>query len=283
MRNRIAGGAEKRLRRIDITSILYVGLEIQRVFFHNAKKTTPAANRNQEPPMKRGITGNWPVIVCTALCLCACGGGTGQQPAGDIRQPENPAPIPGEAPVETPGEKPPPPAEIIHPQKGKPPPTKEPAYIEAAMRYLASRGGNNGVNRPRETLLLVESAIDARGTRHLRFQQVHRNIPVYAHELRVHLTENRRVYRVDGRCTPIPPDFQASFSITEAGAGRLAEATNADAEWTAGEIKRYILVEESGRPRPALRVTLRKGLLHKYVFIDGDTGRILKTAAGTRY
>jgi Zn-dependent metalloprotease len=74
------------------------------------------------------------------------------------------------------------------------------------------------LQQPHDELRCVAAETDELGLKHVRFQQIHQAIPVWANELNVHLDQHNRVYLVQGRYIPTPQhvNTQPAISVCQA-------------------------------------------------------------------
>jgi Zn-dependent metalloprotease len=87
-----------------------------------------------------------------------------------------------------------------------------------ALCFVESHRTIFKLQQPHDELRCSAEETDELGLKHVRFQQIHREIPVWGRELNVHLDQQDRVYLVQGRYVPTPQhvDTQPSISVQRA-------------------------------------------------------------------
>lgn len=87
------------------------------------------------------------------------------------------------------------------------------ADLQLAQQWLETFAPVLKLRQPAAELSLSRYETDDLGSRHLRLQQSFQNVPVWAHELYLHLDATGQVYAVNGRYAPTP----AQVDVTAAG------------------------------------------------------------------
>jgi len=130
-----------------------------------------------------------------------------------------------------------------------------------------------GINDGYKEFRAVNRFHDNLGLTHVRLQQVHRSIPVWARETIVHLDAKDNVYLIAGDTLPIPQiDTEPTLTIAEALAvveadfGPLGERTEAEL---------VIYTDTMRIPRLCYAVAASRDLQRWQYFVDADTGRII--------
>ena len=146
---------------------------------------------------------------------------------------------------------------------------------------------------PRTELRALNSSRDASGRHHIKFQQRHQGIPIWGHELVVHLEPGGGLYAINARYAPTPRSFQpapAALQATEAihrARTHLAATTpirDLDAwaknllNYQGPSATQYIWVnEKTRRHHLAWHVSIRPNMRDRwYYFIDAHNGHILE-------
>jgi len=81
--------------------------------------------------------------------------------------------------------------------------TKQPDEpARAAMNFFGEIKALYGIGSPEEELQLVDEQEDRVGNKHLKYQQMVKNYPVFAHELRIHINRYNKIKGVHGRFVP---------------------------------------------------------------------------------
>jgi len=127
---------------------------------------------------------------------------------------------------------------------------------------------------------------DARGLRHIKFQQVYKGIPLWGKEVIVHLDKKDAVYLVEGRIEPTPDlDVKPKISQEEA-LERVRRDFDKSGGSPPGDFPSCGLVIHTdglGIARLAYQVTAYKGHEQWQYFVDAKTGHIVEKYNDTRY
>lgn len=150
------------------------------------------------------------------------------------------------------------------------PPDGSNGSVEAAYDYLQTA---HGVEDPARQFALLEQQEDSLGQTHLRFQQLHQGIPVYAANIVVHLNPDRSGRHLTGQIFPISAEIPTSPAVTTAEARNTA-VTHECAE-TAGEPELVYYVIDINKPALAWRVPGQRGMLTCDVFVAADQPRVI--------
>ncbi|MET0405304.1 MAG: M4 family metallopeptidase [Cystobacter sp.] len=124
------------------------------------------------------------------------------------------------------------------------------------------------------------SHVDARGHRHLRFQQTFQGLPVVGGELVLHADEAGEVYAINGTARPVEAEASRA-SVAPEAAREVARRTSSASQAEAGEPVRrvYLLTEHSQAPRLAYEVRVtgqREGMpVDDLVYVDAQRGDVL--------
>jgi len=157
-----------------------------------------------------------------------------------------------------------------------------PAHVEQAFSYLEQKKKKLNLTNPRAQLILVNETIDRFGKKHLKFQQIHKQVPVWGHEIIIHLDETNTPYSINGdilsplniaSTTPAITPHDAVNSVIQAAKWGLQG-------WRATNDTLYILNQNS-RDYLTYRLIVRKGLLRNFVFVNAENGEIIHSISGT--
>ena len=137
-------------------------------------------------------------------------------------------------------------------------------------------------SNPRNQLTAVDYRVDSLHFKHIKFQQTVGDIPVWGSYLTVHFNSSNAIYRISGRPYPGLDDINTSPALTKQKAAEAAAHAGQEqsGDWQPGAVLLYVLPEESGA-KLVYEVTVTKGLTRKFVFIDANSGQLVKTLSGT--
>jgi thermolysin len=153
----------------------------------------------------------------------------------------------------------------------------------AALQFLRNSKELFDMDRPDEELKFKYASTDARGNRHVRFQQMYRGLPVFGNELIVHMDSENAVQGINSRFMPrIDLPTEPSISANRAQRTVLEDST-ANRE-RVGETPTLLVFMYEGRSHLAWNVTVdgidealdgsETPAKWEY-FVDGLTGEIL--------
>lgn len=151
-----------------------------------------------------------------------------------------------------------------------PPPGPTSGRVDAAHRYLEAA---HKIEDPARQFVLLEQHEDSLGQTHLRFQQVHQGIPVYAANIVVHLNPDLSGRHLTGHVFPLAADIPSSATVTAAEARALA-VTHKCAD-KAGEPELMYYAKDNRNAALAWRVPGQRGMLTCDVFVAADQPRVI--------
>lgn len=116
-----------------------------------------------------------------------------------------------------------------------------------AHSFLVENKALFNLSTPESDLRLKDTSTDARGNRHIRFQQMYRNLPVFGYEVVVHLDNTNSVKGFNGRTIG---DFNLSerSRITVAQARRTILGDSADNHELPGQEPVLLVLVREGTP-----------------------------------
>ncbi|MGH7451684.1 MAG: M4 family metallopeptidase, partial [bacterium] len=153
---------------------------------------------------------------------------------------------------------------------------------------------------PRSELKVAEFFRDELGKQHVKFVQWYQGVPVWGHDLVVHLEANGKLYALNARYSPTPREVnlqEAKISAAQAiqiagdnlsshtGIQELGDRFKEILSYHGPIATRYIWVDkEMQRPHLVWHVQIRPNLRdHWYYFIDAGSGEILKHYNATNF
>jgi Zn-dependent metalloprotease len=162
---------------------------------------------------------------------------------------------------------------------------------ERALSFIVANREVFLLDDPRQELEAVESFTDEFGMRHLKFAQSYKDIPIWGHDLVMHLDAAGELYAINARYSPTPRTLNLEAApISAEQAIRLAEnnlaaraAIKSMSDWEkqfleySGPIAaKYIWVdEETQAPHLIWLVEIRPNLRDWWhYFIDAQTGAV---------
>jgi Zn-dependent metalloprotease len=157
-------------------------------------------------------------------------------------------------------------------------------YVEIAYEFLRSRSDLIKIENPRLEFRKEGVSVDELDLKHVRFQQVANEMPIWGRQLSVHLNRDNQVYLVQGRYEPTLKDVAVSEGISaEAAAERAVEEASREGNgWRAIGSEKYIFMAAPDTPRLAYLVTVVRGIAGRdYYFVDALSGKVLHVMPGT--
>lgn len=150
--------------------------------------------------------------------------------------------------------------------------TEKNDLADIAMQYLSDNKVQTGIHNPSRDLQLITTSTDKYQTHHLKYNQLFKNVPVWASELIVHI-KNKGVYRVDGKAKRIPEDLTVSPGLSAREAEKSAFNVT-DGKYAS---QLMVLVENNKLARLVYRIQVNSGLKRYVAFVDAHTGDVVKT------
>ncbi len=148
---------------------------------------------------------------------------------------------------------------------------------ETARSFLRSKRGLLRLSDPDNELLLSAYSTDALNRRHLRYQQIFKDIPVWTAELNVHLDRNGNVDLLNGAFVPTPKRMVTQPAWSEAEAIEAARAAVSNGETAKADIPLLIIFPlKNNICRLAWKIELSDSYNYDWlVIVDASNGSIL--------
>jgi Zn-dependent metalloprotease len=171
-------------------------------------------------------------------------------------------------------------------------PSQSQTHLALAETFFAEYKELLQLNDPVRELRLRDYQSDELGSKHLKFEQTYRGVPVWASEVILHLNANDEVYALNGRYEPTPTRIVTteaqvpSARAVEIAANDLAARVRVEPlSPAAAELLNYsgptaekviFPMRRSGEPRLAWIVNVRPNFVQNwYTFVDAQTGDVL--------
>ena len=152
--------------------------------------------------------------------------------------------------------------------------------VAKAIAYLQSRRSKYGISNAESEFVFQNDTVDKQNRHHIRFQQAHRGVPVFGHQLIVHFGDTTEPNGVSGTYRSIHSNLEI-----EPGLYPKDASTNAldpkGAGWTTISVEKNIYVAAL-RPRLAYLVTIERNGERMLVFIDAKDGSLLHEISEVR-
>ena len=171
---------------------------------------------------------------------------------------------------------------------------------EIALSYIQANRQLFKLQNPMQELKVEDSYQGARGKFHVHLQQMYQGLPVWGHEIVVHLDENLRLYAINARYSPTPEgldvtaqrlssreavdialnDLEGFVEIQEMSP-RIRRILNYDGPVA----KRYVWIQSATQKAHVIwHVEVRPNIRDRwYYFIDAQTGDILEKYNATNF
>jgi len=152
-------------------------------------------------------------------------------------------------------------------------------FAEIALAFLSGHHLLFKMIHPLDELEVQSVAADDLCLKHVRFQQVFREVPVWASEIVVHLDRSNHVYLVQGKYVPTPKDVNPLPVLNQEEAcgivARELESTGSECRSCRPEL--VIFAPPTRRARLAYRVLTTSSLMEGWAFtVDAQTGALLE-------
>ncbi|MBD3384619.1 T9SS type A sorting domain-containing protein [candidate division KSB1 bacterium] len=151
------------------------------------------------------------------------------------------------------------------------------AFIDRAKLYW-------NLKHEDDRLVPYESRTDKTGMTHVRLQQLYANLPVYGHELYLHIDTHNRLRCINGRVDPIDHRIDVNPAITAEEAKRQAAAfLKIDSKESSSQLLIYPH-RDSNRQVLSYLVTASPALDQRWeIFVDANSGEILHAGNRTAF
>jgi Zn-dependent metalloprotease len=160
---------------------------------------------------------------------------------------------------------------------------KKDLYVEISYEFLQGWNKLFKINNPRKEFTAIDVKIDDLNYKHIRFQQVMENIPIWGRELSIHLNGKNQVYLVQGHSEPTLKNVPAVAGISEQTAIHVSKDAVSGGKngWEVTEITKAIFMVDDRIPRLSYKITLVMGIMgREYYFVDAMDGKILHRITG---
>jgi len=158
----------------------------------------------------------------------------------------------------------------------------ESRYAEYVYLYFEQKKWKYAINNPRSQLVFKSESLDNLQNKHVKFQQVHKGVPVWGREIIVHLDENNFVYSISGEILTGLSMLNTQPAIAKGKAVDLAMQAKqwGGKGWQVKGVELYVF-NQNGNNYLVYRLTLTKGLLREFVFMNADDAEIIHRISGT--
>ena len=155
-------------------------------------------------------------------------------------------------------------------------------YVEHAYVHLEQNKSKYGLENPRSQLTFINEKVDNLDNKHVKFQQVHEGVPVWGREIIVHLDENNFLNNISGGILTGLSMLNTQPVITKEKAGNeVMQAKQWGGKgWKVMDIELYIF-NQNDNNYLVYRLTLTKGLLREFVFLNAHDAQIIHRISGT--
>ena len=155
-------------------------------------------------------------------------------------------------------------------------------YAKYIFAYLEQEKTNFNLDNPQSQLRFVNETIDNQNNKHVSFQQVHNDVPVWGHEIIFHLDASNSVYHVSGEIlagiyelntTPVLSADRVNDVIMQ------HDPWSSEA-WKINDSELYVF-NHNTKSYLTYRLTMAKGLLREFLFVNANDGSIVHKVSGT--
>jgi Zn-dependent metalloprotease len=162
-------------------------------------------------------------------------------------------------------------------ENSKSPADRMRAFIDRAKLHW-------NLKREDDRLYPYESRTDKMGMTHVRLQQLYANLPVYGHELYLHIDKQNHLRCINGRVKPIDHRIDVNPALTaEEAKKRTAAFLKTDLEESSSQLLIYPH-RATNRQVLSYLVTAMPALDQRWeVFVDANTGEILHAGNRTAF
>jgi Zn-dependent metalloprotease len=152
--------------------------------------------------------------------------------------------------------------------------------VAKAIAYLQSRRSKYGISNAESEFVFQNDTVDKQNRHHIRFQQVHRGVPVFGHQLIVHFSDPTEPNGISGTYRSIRSNLQIEPVLRPNDASTNALITKGEG-WTAISVEKNIYVAAL-RPSLAYLVTIERNGERMLVLIDAEDGSLLHEISEVR-
>jgi Zn-dependent metalloprotease len=157
-----------------------------------------------------------------------------------------------------------------------------PRYAQYAYAYLEQEKAKYNLEDPRAQLTFIGENIDKQQNKHIKFQQIHHGVPVWGYQMIVHIDANDRVYSVTGDILTGLGNLNPNPSIPEQRVNTEIEQHEdwGKQGWKVANSDLYVFNHNSINYL-TYRLTLVKGLLREFLFVNANSGDVIHRVSGT--
>lgn len=157
-------------------------------------------------------------------------------------------------------------------------PTQVSRYRVPALNYLQKNADQLRLADPQAELMFVDENVDARNHKHVRFQQMLNGVPVWRHDMIVHLNDRDEGYDATSSLMTGLGKIDVRPQVSAHTARTTAARAKGEA-WQAKESTLTVYMYDM-RPRLAYEVTVTRGLERWFIFIDAHDGSVINDMTG---
>jgi Zn-dependent metalloprotease len=152
--------------------------------------------------------------------------------------------------------------------------------VEQVYHHFLPEMAGIGLASTKQRLSPASLAVDDYGTKHLKFTQHHVGVLIWGSELIVHF-RGTNIYRIDGSLRPeIDIDVTPEIPIDKAKEAAI-DAIGAEGMDNVSKVDLVVLPMDSGDFSLCYLMELTKGLRRYFVFVDANSGEVVKRLDGT--
>ncbi len=129
-------------------------------------------------------------------------------------------------------------------------------------------------------LRLISAKSDDLGFRHMKYQAVHQGVLVWGAETIIHINKQDKIYRVDGDIPEIDPALNTTPKLNAESAATAALAVLDGDGWSSISTQLFVYATND-HASLAWQVECVNAAKRKFLLVDANTGRILKTVEGS--
>ena len=142
-----------------------------------------------------------------------------------------------------------------------------------ALAYIKKNCDGCGITDVSRELVFLNESVDAIQQKHVRFQQVKNDVPVWGGQLIVHFDKHDEPTRIKGSFLSGLEQVETHSIVTTDEAEATAVAVKGEGWHAVGSVL-YVYMHESS-PKLVYHVTLTHGMERWFVFVDAHDGAVL--------
>ena len=161
----------------------------------------------------------------------------------------------------------------------KPGDIKKSVYAQRALSFLDNNRARYGITDAKVELVYISESVDELKQAHVRFQQVHRGVPVWGQQLIAHFDGRDEPSSISGTFLPIALPLDTKPRIYKhAAAANVVKAKGSD--WKVLDCEPVIFPHDN-RASLAHMITVTHALRREFVFVDANDGSLLAELSGS--